>query len=270
MMIHIYNEIIKLQNQGQAGILVTVIDKQGHSPAAVGKKMLVTEQGLSCGTIGGGELELLVIKKSQQLLDLRQNHLEHISLDGETPNNPGGINMLCGGFITLFYEYLPVRPAVYIFGAGHIGSALAHYLQFLDFTPIVIDTRAELIAALPPVHKVLVPEYADIFSREKIHPPGYIVIASYSHAEDYDILKAIYQSDWQPLYIGLVASRKKSRIMVERLKSEITADLNLTYLYSPAGLDIGGKSPGEIALSILAEIHSIHYRKENLPHLTKI
>lgn len=269
-MTNIYKEIIKLQEQGQAGVLVTVTDKKGHSPAAIGRKMLVTEDGKTFGTIGGGELELLVDKKSMELLDLQKHHLEHISLDGEIPDNPGNINMLCGGFLTLFYEYLPVRPCVYIFGAGHIGSALAHYLQILDFSATLIDPRMELIESMPPVHKSVTAEYEEFIKAEQASPLSYIIIASYSHSEDYKILKAIYQTSWQPIYIGLVASRKKASTMVESLKEEISADIDLSPLYSPAGLDIGGSTPQEIALSLLAEIHSLRYKKKVLSHLTKI
>lgn len=67
-MVDIYRELTEMRNSGQAGVLITVIDKKGHGPSIIGKKMLVFFNGLTKGTVGGGDLEYLAIKKAKELI----------------------------------------------------------------------------------------------------------------------------------------------------------------------------------------------------------
>jgi len=64
-MSEIYKEIMKIESSGENAIMVTVIDHSGHSPGKTGAKMLVTSKGLLSGTVGGGSLENIAIKKAQ-------------------------------------------------------------------------------------------------------------------------------------------------------------------------------------------------------------
>ncbi|QGU94747.1 hypothetical protein GOM49_06225 [Clostridium bovifaecis] len=80
---------------------------------------------------------------------------------------------------------------------------------------------------------------------------------------------ALYKKDCNPKYIGLLASERKARIMLERLKEELAKELDFSNIYAPVGLNIGGDTPIEIAISIISEIQSIRYNKEQTGHLTK-
>jgi xanthine dehydrogenase accessory factor len=164
--------------------------------------------------------------------------------------------MLCGGSATLFFEYFASKKHVYIFGAGHIGSALVYHLSKLNYHITVIDDREDVLDKI---------EYAD----EKIHanfetalksrtvPAGaFYIIATYQHKYDGIVLNMIYESHPDAAYIGMVSSRKKkAQLLGELQKSVPNADLSICHI--PVGLDIGGTLPHEIAISIIAEMQAV-------------
>jgi xanthine dehydrogenase accessory factor len=177
--------------------------------------------------------------------------------------------MICGGRVTLYYEYIPVIPTVYLFGAGHVGTALVNLLKALDYKTILIEDKVDAESHLP-VHQIRTGNCQEVVRAEKIPADSYVVIAGYSHEVDFDVLKAIYQAGWRPRYIGLLASTRKVRSFIPRLLEEVGEHIDLGILYSPAGLDIGGSSPQEIALSILCEVQSIRYERAGNRHLREL
>jgi len=176
--------------------------------------------------------------------------------------------MLCGGEVTLFLEYAGIEDEVFIFGAGHIGKCLVNYFKDLSYRIVVIDDRADVLESITEERRILFKEPEKIFDKTGNLNNSYIVIATHSHELDYDILKAILERGFIPEYLGVVASGKKIDSMISRLKRELKGPMDTSFLFSPAGLDIGGRSPSEIALSIIAEIQSIRYDKQNLKNLS--
>ncbi len=149
-MADIYRELIEMRNSGQAGVLITVIDKKGHGPSIVGKKMLVCFDGLTKGTVGGGDLEYLTVKKAKELIIEKKHHIQNYNFSNiGSEEDSKNTSMICGGHVTLFFEYIPVNPSIYIFGAGHVGRYLICYLKNLDYNIIVIDDRnGSVVSAL--------------------------------------------------------------------------------------------------------------------------
>lgn len=263
----IYEELIQMRQSGTDGILVTVTDKQGHGPAIVGKKLLVLANGNRKGTVGGGELEYSAIKKARELIEKKANCTQSYEFTDETSlRDYEKINMICGGRVTLFYEYIPTCPNIYIIGAGHVGRCLVEGLKNLDYRVTVIEERQEAVKGITDAHKVLIGDYSKIIRNEKIPAESYVVITGYSHEVDYQILKSMYEAHWKPKYIGLLASPKKAKLIIAKIKAELGERADLSMLYSPVGLDIGGDTPEEIAISIVSEIQAIRYKKIRNPH----
>jgi xanthine dehydrogenase accessory factor len=282
----VYEEIVKLKKRGEPGVLITVVQKEGSGPAPIGTKLLYCESGRSVGTVGGGELEHEALRKAGQSIHEKRSFLQSYSLS-QQPQPPGRqahplgeeariveaekLGMLCGGTATLFFEYIAAGTGLYLFGGGHIGRALIRHLEHQSFNITVIENRRETLDSIPEevrhLKKVLTEEYVDGLGDMKIEEDAYIVIATYSHELDYRILAGIYAAGCRPVYIGVVASRRKAAAMVDRLREELGSDLDLRNLYMPVGLDIGGQSPDEIAFSILAEIQALRHRKEGHKHL---
>ena len=261
----IYREILKAKKEGKGCVLVTVVDKKGSGPARVGVKMLVMEDGKHIGTIGGGSLEQIAIKRATEVLKERGFLLEKYNLSDTGKDGIVLSDMVCGGNVMVFYEYTGAGYPVFVFGAGHVGEYVISLLSEMDYFVHVIEPRKEFTRKLPRKVKIYNTKYSEFFKEIPPVEDAFVFVATPSHHTDLEVLKGIYTLKKRPLYVGLLASRKKARTIIEKLQDEIP-ELNLSNLYTPCGLDIGGDTPFEIALSVVSEIQGIRNKRENLPH----
>ena len=256
----VYEALSRCYESGHAGILVTVVHKEGSGPAAVGAKMFIRPGLPQIGTVGGGALENLAIKECLVTLENGRSSLKNYSLNDDQAfegHLPTG--MLCGGKVTLFYEYLAPGQRVYIFGGGHIGRAVVHHLSTGAWYISVIDQRPEItgnfsldcrLHSIPPL---------EFIKESPLPSSSSFVIATHSHQLDFQIALALFKADIQPRYIGLIASRRKAGIFLKELAAELPENTDFSVLYTPIGLDIGGNTPAEIALSIVSQIQAVRH-----------
>lgn len=263
-MVNIYDEIISMKNKNLAGVLVTVVNKEGQGPAVLGKKMIYRRDNTMCGTVGGGELEKNAIEECKDILMKRENRFRtyNLSVDKNVESS-SDLNMICGGTVSLFFEYINSNPTIVILGAGHVGRALIDIASRFDYNIVAIDDRQSAIEKIDQDVNKICGNYEEVLQKIKINYNSYIVIAGYSHEVDYQTLKKVKELKVNVKYIGLMASPKKRDMLLELLKKELDEDVDLSNLHSPIGLKIGGNSPYEIALSILSEIQGIRYGKIN-------
>lgn len=258
----IYQKVAELQQKGKDGVLVTVVDAEGESPAYTGNKMLVQASGETTGTVGGGTLEYLAVKKAKQVLATRKNVLEYYNLSDK---DEGGqqTGMACGGRVALFYEALIQQQSVYIFGAGHIGRALYHFLQPLDLQVTIVDDRTEMLHALENDNKAIHADFKEFMQETRFPEKPFFLLATYQHHHDSTILNEIFKQRIETPYIGIVASHKTLDHLLQRLYNEMGYKPGLSNIYAPVGLDIGSKdAPAEIALSIAAEVQAVRHGKQ--------
>jgi len=261
----IYERILSLKKSGKAGVLVTVVESSGSVPADPGSKILVTAGGETFGTVGGGSLENHAIERAKEILVTQKSLLQKYSLDTAS-KDAFSLPMACGGNVTLFYEFLAATLSVFIFGAGHVGSALVRHLSSLGYEPTVIDSRKDILDTVEGALKVPVDSYTAVGEEISFPEGSFIVIATHSHGSDYEVLKNIYIAGWKPGYTGVVASKKKAKEIKDRLYGEVGKDIDTRNLFMPVGLDIGGRSVDEIAVSIISEMQAVRYGKQ-VPHL---
>lgn len=258
----IYKKVWELRHSGKDGVLVTVVKKDGEGPVLAGNKMLVYDDGSSTGTVGGGNLEFLAIKKAKEVMLSGENSLEHYNLSPETGEGTQ-TGMACGGKATLFFEALVQQKRVYIFGAGHIGKALFELLGKLDLNVTIIDDRREMIEALTQQGEKVHSGFRRFMDDTAFSREPYFLLATYQHKHDSTILNKIFQLNIKTPYIGIVASKNTREELIKSLKKETGENPDLSNVYSPVGLDIGGTdNPWEIALSIAAEIQAVRYGKK--------
>ena len=261
MHVDVFAKAAEMKRSGAEFVLVTVAGFEGSSPGHSGAKMIVTSTE-SIGTVGGGTLERMSIDLARRLLVERRCALDTFDLGGsDSSATPTG--MICGGSATLFFEYFPPAERAYIWGGGHIGKSLRENLLQVGFDVTIIDDRPAIIDSMSGA--AILSEF-DAFD-EPIREDAFHIIATYGHEHDYVVLKKIFASNWAPRYVGLVSSIKKREVLIERLISELSKPLNLDLLFTPAGLDIGGETPDEIALSIASEVQAVRYGKTGLKHL---
>lgn len=140
----VYREIVTVRERGAEAVVVTVVAKEGSGPAAPGAKMLVEAGGRTVGTVGGGALEALATRRAEALLEAQTSELVRYALgEGDAVEGDEPTGMVCGGRASLFFEYLGQPLRVYLYGAGHVGQAVARTLELLPAYVTVIDPRPE-------------------------------------------------------------------------------------------------------------------------------
>lgn len=279
-MIKCFQKVLEFHNSGKPSVLLTVIQKNGDGPCSVGAKLLVSNDGSTFGTVGGGNVEFLAIKHALKLFATKKSDLLSFDMNPITPScEPFDLNqvnelfpltvktgMFCGGSATIFFEYISNSLPTYIFGAGHIGQALCAHLIPLGFSLNLLDSREEYLTPINECNNILV-DYNDVFQNFQIPKESFVIIATPSHIHDYDVLKAIYKNNYNPTYIGLVASKKKVAILKEKLKEDFGDSIDISNLFMPAGIHTGGNTPHEIAISIIAQMLSVKHSISGNKHM---
>jgi len=247
-------------DENQPVALCTVVNTCGAVPRHAGAKMLVYGDGSFIGTVGGGEVEDLVLKEAQSAIeDGKTRFLDYDLVDVEK-GDPG----LCGGSLSVFVEPYVHPPTVVIVGAGHVGRAVAHLASWLGFRIVISDDRAELCTPeKTPGGDVYLPLAMSAIPEEtKIDTHSYFVLVTRGVDIDVEGLPSLLETD--AAYIGLIGSNRRWRHTQERLQEIGIPDEEISRIKSPIGLDINAETPEEIAVSIMAEI--INLRNEGKCH----
>lgn len=234
---------------GCATCLATVVAVQGSTPSTPGQKMLVAEDGFVAGTIGGGALELAAQSAMRERLEsgVSEPNLRWLSLGSE-------LNMACGGQVQLLLESIGASSRVLLVGAGHIGLALARLLARLQFRVTVTDERAEALVDERFVELGEVDRRCGEASAvaHDVTRAAAIVVATHDHALDQSAL--VWAVERGFAFIGGVGSRGKSARLRKALLEHGVDETAIARVQMPVGLELGGRSPEEIALSIAAQL----------------
>ena len=227
-----------LQNKLPA-VLVTVIEIKGASPAKPGAQIVLLKDGTTIGTVGGGKLEAAIIADAQTALVDGQSRLTYYTL---TEAGEDAVGTLCGGEVRAFIQPCLPPPQLVIVGGGHIGRSLKVMGEAAGFEVIVVDVEPG---------RADVPALAEVALNED----SYVVLITTDHISDEAALRQVIRSPVR--YIGMIGSRAKCRAILEHLKKDGYTNEQLARVYAPIGLDLGGPSPEEIAVAILAEVIAV-------------
>lgn len=264
----IFKLINEYKQENIALIAVTAVKKDGAGPVEVGKKMIVLPDGKSIGTVGGGAIEFYAQKKAKELLEKKESLLETYVLDeGKVMPESKTLPMVCGGVVTLFYEYIGPKATIYIFGGGHVGQALVNVLKTMIFHVTVIDERKDIIDKIIGADVLANEAFVSFIEKDIIKDGDYIIVCTPSHKYDYHVINKILEKKIKPRYLGMLCSPDKIRGYLKSTYETFGKDIDLSFFYSPIGLDIGGMTPEEIAISISAEILAISYDKKGHKHM---
>ncbi|MGE0865131.1 MAG: XdhC family protein [Vicinamibacterales bacterium] len=246
-------------SRGEEAALVTIVSSNGSTPQRVGAKMLVFGDGRIVGTVGGGCYEHDAIGKARQVLATRKPATVKYDLNDDFAEETG---LVCGGQMEVFIEPIEASPAVYIFGAGHVGYYLARMAHDAGFGVHVIDDRAAFANAerFPFAASVVVDDIPEWLSRTTLPATAYAVVVTRGHRNDLDALRALAPRELR--YMGLIGSRAKVARLYEQLMTEGGVDPDrLARIHAPIGLDLGAVTPQEIAVSITAELIAVRRGK---------
>jgi xanthine dehydrogenase accessory factor len=224
----------------------TVVQVKGASPAKVGASMVLLADGSTVGTVGGGALEASIRADAGAALADGQPRLVHYAL---TEAGPDAIGTLCGGEVEVFLRpHLP-PPHLVIVGGGHIGRPLQAMGEIMGFDVSVVDVEPGR-ATVPGLDAV------------RLSEESYVVLITTDHVSDEAALRQALTAPVR--YIGMIGSRSKCQAILDHLRADGFTEADFARIYAPIGLELGGPTPEEIALAILAEIVAVRRGKRIL------
>jgi xanthine dehydrogenase accessory factor len=257
----------ELLDKEPAMVRVAVAGVRGSGPREPGATMLVTPHS-QWGTIGGGNLEWQAMEQARRMLADCAGPLQHT----ETLRLGPDLAQCCGGEVTLSFQRMPAsmraelqarvasgepeqRPALWIFGAGHVGRAVMRLLEDLPLFDVQwIDNRVGLLPAntAPHVQARFADEPVELIAGAA--PGTYFLVLTHDHELDYQICAAILTRG-DAAWTGLIGSKSKAARFRSRLRRAGFAEAAIASLHCPVGLTvIRSKLPAAIAVGIGAQL----------------
>jgi xanthine dehydrogenase accessory factor len=225
----VIERLLALQREGGRGVVLTVVEGEG-----AGSKLLVVEGG---ETFGDGPPELAGL--ADELI--RGARSRTVELEGRK----------------VFAEVYAPPPRLFVYGAVDLAEALAAAAKLLGWRTIVADARSAFATPdrLPSADELIVSWPQEAF--EHVTPDHATAVVVLTHDDKFDLpaLELALASD--AFYIGLIGGRRNQERKRERLREAGIVDDALARISGPAGLDLGGESVPETALSILAEVLAV-------------
>jgi len=238
--------IEQILERGEIASVVTNV----RGPGAVGAKLLLHQNGATTGTLGEPMLDALVTDKAQAFLASREE-TRMFSVSDFAPEFPSARET------SLLFERLQPAPRLVVCGAGHVGASLARLAAFTGYHTTLLDDRAEFLNRERFPEEEIELLVADDWSSGVRDAVGNgrgvsVAVVTRGHNEDEQCMRVAIEAS--PDYVGLIGSKRRTSIVIDRLREAGIPEERLSNIHAPIGLDIGAVSPEEVALAIMAEI----------------
>src|SRR6185312_7499571 len=160
----------------------------------------------------------------------------------------------------ILFERIHLEPRLVICGAGHVGASLAKLASLLGYRAALIDDRAEFVDPKlfpePGIEVLAAKNWSESVTTAIGNGHGVsVAIVTRGHSEDEQCLRSAINTDVD--YIGLIGSKRRTNIVLERLRADGVEEEKLERVHAPVGLDIGAVTPEEVALAIMSEIVAV-------------
>ncbi len=232
----VLGDLLVASNGGRPVALATLLRKNGREIEPAGRLVVETD-GRTGGALDDPALDARARDAATEAL--RQGTARVVPLDEGNE---------------LLIEPVVAKPRLVVAGGGHVGLALARMATLLEYQVTVIDDRPDFAARerFPDGVEVM---KADMVTALETMPIGwntFVVIATRGHKLDSHCLRAAVKT--QARYVGLLGSRRKTILVERMLRDEGVSEERLRQVHAPIGLDLGGRTPAEISLAVMAEI----------------
>jgi xanthine dehydrogenase accessory factor len=232
-----------------------------RAPAGVGAKLLVEETGERTGSLGETALDDAVASHAETFLSTRAE-ARTLSLK-ELTTGPSAESDT-----RILFERIEPEPRLVICGAGHVGASLALMARAVGYRTTLIDDRSDFVTRerFPDegIELVTASNWAEaVRASVGVGRNVSVAVVTRGHNEDEECMRAVMST--RPRYVGLIGSKRRTNIVLERLREAGVDEKRLREVRAPIGLDIGAVTSQEVALSILAEIVSERRGGTSLP-----
>ena len=242
--------------QNSGGVLATLIAAPAAAQANVGAKLFVragVTTSAAVGSLGNAELDRAVCEQAARFLEARAD-TQVFQVNEFAPELPEA------GEVKILFERIQAEPRLLICGAGHVGASLAKLASLLGYRATLIDDRSEFVTrqSFPEenIELIAAENWAAAVAAAVGNGRGVsVAIVTRGHSEDEQCLRIVIGTDVD--YIGLIGSKRRTNIVLQRLKDNGADEERLGRVRAPVGLDIGAVTPEEVALAIMAEIVAV-------------
>lgn len=231
---------------GEPVVLITRLHKRAGQLEFAGRMMLFAD-GRTLGTFGDLAAD---VSAAQRALEQLPHGTPRLVVVDEAHD--------------LLLDAVASRPRIVVAGGGHVALAIARQAAALDFDVTILEDRPEFASAERfPGATVLEGDVPALLAGLRYTWNTFIVIATRGHKLDADCVLAATRTNAR--YVGLLGSRRKTVLIAQMLREEGVPAERIGVVRAPVGLDLGGRTPAEIALSVLAEITQIRYHGSGAP-----
>ena len=243
--------VARALDAGAVAALATLV----AAPRNVGAKLLLEQDGARrTGTTGDAALDAALAAHARAFLAARA--------EARTFNVEEFAPQLADWHgARVLFERIEPEPHVVVCGAGHVGAALARLARAIGYRVSLVDDRADFVTRerFPDTGIELVAAQAGWAGavREALGAGRgvYVAVVTRGHNEDEECMRAVLAAE--PDYVGMIGSRRRTNIVLARLRECGFAAELLRAVRAPVGLDIGAVAPEEVALAILAEMVAV-------------
>jgi xanthine dehydrogenase accessory factor len=238
--------VARVLDDGALAALATIVE----AVRGVGTKILFEDTDRRTGTTGDASLDEALAAQARVFLAARAE-ARTLRVEEFAPA------LEAWGTARVMFERVEPEPRVVVCGAGHVGASLARLAHALGYRVTLVDDRGEFVARerFTGYDIELVAATDWTHSVKEVIGTGrgvYVAVVTRGHNEDEECMKAVLTA--RPAYVGMIGSRRRTNIVLARLRAAGFGEDQLGQVRAPVGLDIGAVSPEEVALSILAEI----------------
>ncbi len=241
------DDLLLASRGGEPVALTTLLVKRAKRYRTAGR-LLVESSGNVTGSLGDAATNAKAVEPAREALARGTPRV--VPLDAERE---------------LLVEPVTSRPTLVMVGCGHVGLAVARMAKLLDFRLVVVDDRPEFAnrERFPDADEVVSADMVEAIERLPVPWNTFVVVATRGHKMDAHALRAAVKTPAR--YVGLVGSKRKTILIDRMLREEGVPEERLRSVHAPIGLDLGGRTPAEIALAILAEIEAERYGGSGKP-----
>jgi xanthine dehydrogenase accessory factor len=251
---NIYLEIENILKQHRPSALCLITETKGSTPRKTASKMIVFANSEIIGTVGGGAIEKQIIADALQVIENNTPIKKMYQLETD-------LNMHCGGMMEVYIEPLLQSNNLYIFGAGHVGRALAKFAKDLDFNISFFDWR-EINFTEEEIsdYRFIKGDFFESIEKTIFDVNTFCVILTPSHEFDEQILSILGKKPHA--YLGMIGSKRKVEVAKKNLlQSGMYSNEEIARFDMPIGIPISVETPDEIAISILAKLIDVRNSK---------
>jgi xanthine dehydrogenase accessory factor len=248
--------VSRILRDGSIAALITLVEAATNATASVGAKLLVENpetSGTTVGSLGREGLDHAVVEYAARFLESKaETRIFQVKEFAPALTEWSEAQVL--------FERIQQEPRLVICGAGHVGASLAKLASMMGYRATLIDDRAEFVKrehfSDQGIELIAAESWSEAVQTAVGNGHGVCVaIVTRGHSEDEQCLRAVMTVEAD--YVGLIGSKRRTNIVLQRLRDSGAQEERLERVHAPVGLDIGAVTPEEVALAIMAEIVAV-------------